>query len=371
MIKSIAIKNFRTHQNTILELTDGVNCLVGGPDSGKTNIIRGLLWALTNRPLGFRFHSDIAQDADTSVKIDFKEDQWIELSKNKKAANYTTSIDKEPLKAIGQDVPDSVSSIANMSELNIQKQLDRHFLICSTPAEVAKVFNRITRLEKIDKTVSLLTTDINSCNKEIKQVSEAIVDLQNQVDAIGDLSEMELECKAMIEYQDQIAEIESNQEVLQDKINSIVFASTSMQKYQGVEKASIGFQAIEKLQDDLQALEEESNDLELFVQALESAAGKYKALEKYIKNISVDYELLQSQLTAIESHQDEIGELQEHITDVERMRQAMTTVRDRRNAELQVYKAFLATIKICPFCDQCKAPLEKHDFNLFLKEFEI
>lgn len=371
MIKSIAIKNFRTHQNTTLELSDGINIVVGFPDSGKTNIIRSLLWVLTNRPLGFRFHSDIAQDTDTSVKIDFKECQWIELSKNKKAANYTTSIDKEALKAIGQEVPDSVSSIANMSELNIQKQLDRHFLICSTPAEVAKVFNRITRLEKIDKTVSLLTTDINSCNKEIKQSSEAIVDLQSQIDAIGDLSEMESECKAMIEYQDQIAEIESNQEALKGKINSIIFASTSMQKYQGVEKASVDFQAIEALQDDLQTLEEESNDLESFIQALESAAGKYKALEKHVKNISVDYELLQSQSKALEDYQDEINELQEHISDVERVHEAMIAVRDRRNAELEAYKAFLATIKICPFCDQCKTPLEKHDFNLFLKEFEI
>ena len=58
MIKSLSIKNYQSHKDSYLEFSEGVNCILGGSDNGKTAIIRAINWIMTNRPLGESFRSN-------------------------------------------------------------------------------------------------------------------------------------------------------------------------------------------------------------------------------------------------------------------------------------------------------------------------
>lgn len=368
MISKISIKNFRTHQDTELNLSNGINVIVGLPDSGKTNIIRSLLWALTNRPSGFRFHSDISKEADTSVRIDFTDKQWIQIVKNKSKGQYFTSIDKEPLKAIGQDVPNSVSDIANMSELNIQRQLDKHFLICSSPAEVAKTFNRITRLEKIDKSVSLLTTDINSQNKNIKSLTEEIQELQVKVDDIGDLKGMEIECRDIIDYENNLKENDKKIGKVSIIISAIESVRDSLDKYKKLPAALKSFEIVEQ---SLIEKKDYDNDMERLSDIVDDLIDRLEKLEatKGIEQALIDYELVQAGSSSVIQYNQDISELEWIVNECEKSEGSMTGFKKALNKGVSEYKAFLSTINICPFCDKCSTPLAEHDFNLFLKGF--
>jgi exonuclease SbcC len=53
MIDHVAIKNFQSHKNTNIDFQrNGVNVIVGTSDQGKSAILRAILWAVNNRPMG-------------------------------------------------------------------------------------------------------------------------------------------------------------------------------------------------------------------------------------------------------------------------------------------------------------------------------
>ena len=52
MITKISIKNIQSHKNSTLELSPGINAIVGSSNNGKSAILRAFYWARYNRPLG-------------------------------------------------------------------------------------------------------------------------------------------------------------------------------------------------------------------------------------------------------------------------------------------------------------------------------
>ena len=52
MIKRIKIENIQSHKETELELSSGINAIVGSSNNGKSAILRAFYWLVYNRPLG-------------------------------------------------------------------------------------------------------------------------------------------------------------------------------------------------------------------------------------------------------------------------------------------------------------------------------
>lgn len=320
MIQKIDIKNFRSHKNTELEFVKGVNCIIGNPDSGKTNIIRAINWVLFNRPLGFRMHSDFVDDP-TNVTIELSDGKVVSFTKSKSRSVYDCN--GEELKAIGSDVPDEVKRILQMSELNIQRQLDKPFLICDSSGEVAKIFNRITRLEKPDKAVSLLTTDINSDNKKLKILVDQKNDLENRLEDLSDVEKMEKEMKKLVlEQQSLISMI--------DEISDLEDDIRTLESYEEFLKSFVSVSELEKVISSLEKVMEEMGELEFAIKEMEMGVELLEGNEK-----QVDY-----------------------------FKKAM-------KVKAKKYKDLLSTITVCPFCAECKEPLEKHNLTDVLKGMEL
>ena len=368
MLKELNIRNFRSHENTKLEFSTGINCIIGNPDSGKTNILRSLAWLLTNRPLGIRMQSDTTTE-DVVVKLEFDNGSWVSLSKNKKWSKYSTYLDEE-LKAIGSDVPDVISSIANMSELNMQRQLDKPFLICSSPSEVAKLFNRITKLEKIDKAVSLLTTDINSENKRIKILESQALELSEKIEEMGDLKEM-------AEDNEDIQELEEKETKLADKSNRLQSLLTLIDLE---EKKIKGFELLHQMEIDSKAAEAifkewsvadaDTEDFEELLKDLKMYGDRLLKSGDTINNIQGEYTTLDALQTVFDSGEDDYNNLEDTIEEISIVGNRVEQRKQALDAKVKEYKLFLKNIDVCPFCDACNTPIEEHDFNLFLKEFQ-
>ena len=165
MIKSVKLHNFRSHENTILEFHPGVNVIYGLGQSGKTNIIRAINWVVRNRPSGFNMHSHFAQDEETSVEL-ILDNGIVNLSKTAKKIVYSIA-HVGSYSYIGGSVPEPITQLLNINEINISNQLDTPFLITDSPGEVGKVINRITKIEQVDSWISKLTTKANATKAKV------------------------------------------------------------------------------------------------------------------------------------------------------------------------------------------------------------
>lgn len=311
MIKKITIENFRSHKKTILELDKGVNCIVGLPDSGKTNIIRAINWVLTNRPLGFRFHSNFT-DNPSSVEIEFEDGKTISLNKAKNKSAYL--LNDNVLEAIGSDVPDEIFRTANIAEHNLQTQMDKPFLICETAGEVAKIFNRISNLEKPDRVIATITTEINTMNKQLKNIMIDQAQIQDDLDSLSNIPKMKRDLKAIEKINEEFEDIKEEERSLKTCIIEIEEAQNIIDGMINITKAKNELLVIEELMVQYESID--TTDLENTIQLIDDTKD---TMQKQINN------------------------------------------HDKLRKE---YQKFLTTIDVCPYCEKCKTPIKNHDLEV-------
>ena len=185
MIKTVQIKNYQGHNNTKIELCEGVNVIVGNNNTGKTAILRALNWLFFNRPSGGKIvNKSAGKTSDVYVGVDFYDGESAYLSKTVKTGKdgkkvvYSSeySANGKKFSGFGNSVPDLVSYTMNMSEINIQDQLSGPFLVASSPGEIARTINRITKLDVSDDYIKSVNSLISSTNKELK----VLVELENK-----------------------------------------------------------------------------------------------------------------------------------------------------------------------------------------------
>jgi len=186
MIKSLSIQNFQSHKDTTLELDKGVNVVVGQSDSGKTAVLRALKWLATNRPSGDAFRS--RWGGDTGMRVELKEGTVITRQRDKR--NNTYGIDDTQLfKALGTDVPESVVTMLNLSNLSWQGQMDSPFLLSSSPGEVARALNEVADLEKIDTTLFNANRMIRENKASLLSKGQEAVQLESELIQYGNVND--------------------------------------------------------------------------------------------------------------------------------------------------------------------------------------
>ena len=192
-ITSVSIQNYQAHKNTTLNFPPGVSAIIGQSDSGKTSILRAMRWVIENRPGGDAFRS--SWGGKTSVKITTGQNV-IERVKDKTTVNtYSLSTGKEELTfaAMGTHVPEEVKNALNINSINAQYQLDRPFLLDSSPGEVAAHFNRIAHLDIIDVGLRNVKSWISGLTKTISIEETRLMELEEEQSQYDYLPAMEKE----------------------------------------------------------------------------------------------------------------------------------------------------------------------------------
>jgi len=181
MIKSLGIGNFQSHKETDLEFSEGVNIIVGPSDSGKSSILRAINWPINNRPSGEAFKSN--WEGETFVDLELDNEVVISREKGKDNLYVISGHEgKEPVefKAFGQGVPDEIKQELQMSEINIQYQLDAPFLLSNSPGEVARYLNNIVKLDKIDSSLSNISKWLRQEQGDLKRGIIYLTELKDQ-----------------------------------------------------------------------------------------------------------------------------------------------------------------------------------------------
>jgi len=258
MIKTINIQNFQSHKETNLELANGVNVIIGRSDTGKSAIIRALRWLIWNRPTGEEFRSTWGERTDVTIEID---EEIIGRIRDKQRNQYELGTPSIVFKALSTDVPEEISKLLNINEINLQQQLDSHFLLSSTPGEVAQHFNRVAHLEKIDSMLKSISGWIRQIEQDIRSSERRQEELEGELKQFDHLDKFEADVE-VLERMDQ-----DLQKKYRDKQQLTTLIKSIEQVGEQIEKASFILKD-ETLVNDVLELYARRNDLNTHRQRL-------------------------------------------------------------------------------------------------------
>jgi exonuclease SbcC len=281
MIKSLTIQNFQSHEKTKLTFSPGVNVVVGSSDAGKTAIIRALRWVVWNRPSGDSIRS--TWGGSTSVKLELSEGKVI---RNKdKSDSYLQTVDgNEELafKAFGTSIPEEISRLLNINEINLQQQLDAPFLLSDSPGEVAQHFNKVARLDKIDLGIQQVNSVIRELTSSIGHIENDISTHQGLLGEFEHLEKFEVEVEVLEEMEKRLNSLRKKEFNLQELISDIEVVNMDIKDKSRILKKEEDILDLLKLYNEKEEAEEERLLLSKVISSINNIKDKLKnAKEKH------------------------------------------------------------------------------------------
>jgi len=201
IIKSVEIKNFQSHEYTLVEFKDGLNTIIGESNSGKTSILRAIRWCLDNEPKGSDFITTGRDDCSVTVMFDDGTSITRQRTRNDSGTydvvgktiqpDGTVSKWTQTYKGFANNLPIEIMNIHQMPKINLTKdicthlnmmsQLDGPFLVTESPQVKAAIIGRLTGTQIIDLGIKETNKKILSNSKTIKTYSQEKTDRENEL----------------------------------------------------------------------------------------------------------------------------------------------------------------------------------------------
>lgn len=345
MIQEIQLTNFQSHASTRMEFEPGVNIIVGQSDCGKSSVLRALRLVVQNKPNGEEYRSHWGGDTEVSVTFDNGT-----VKRGRTNTQNTYQVNKgEILKAFGQDVPSEVAELCNMSDVNIQNQMDSPFLLSESSAEVARHFNKVAKLDTIDSSLSYVNSRTLQHNQQLKDSNKRLKEKQVALEQYDNLEEME---KAILAFE----VLENRADALECQMDIL---STILEKAEvlQVRKTQVpnNQDAIKPIEEVL-ALYQEEHTVKKKISNLTDLGRKLKVLQQtkstYIKLLNSEGDIQK----VLKLHEKYTSASRETIQ-LEKLCNLVTKVKDslktQQNEKLTLETEFKNSFPdICPLCNK-------------------
>jgi len=346
MLKELYYNYFKSHKETRLKLHEGVNVVIGLPDSGKSNLLRGFGWLAFNRPLGYpaKIKPEFSKEDHSKVGVKLinpNVEVWLEKGKEGKYGLH----DQE-FKGFNKDVPDEIKQALNIDEINFSEQIGLPFLLWNTPGEVGKFLNKIMRLDKADTWISTLTTDVNFFNREIKLNEAQSREKEVQIKELKYIKDLEEELIIIEDLAGQYIRLDKDANGLEELLDDYEEVNKEIDNLEEWLKCEDGVNELESLIIRLIKLENEevlineyldvSSAIEskMEIVQLEGELGKVEALAEEFKEKKGEERQLGDLLGLLESYENKIFEYEDQLESL-----------------ILQYKEELEKLGKCPFCD--------------------
>lgn len=205
-ISKLVLNNFQSHEYTEIEFNDGLNIIVGESNNGKTSILRAIMWAIDNQPLGTDFI--MAGKDNCSVRIEYNDGTFIERGRTLKNTGYyeigfideNNNLVTQSYQGFTNAVPIEVANTHQMPKINITKDIETHlnvlsqldgpFLLTESPITKASAIGRITGTHVIDAAIKDSNKSILNNNKAIKIYNQELSEKENELKTLPDIIAM-------------------------------------------------------------------------------------------------------------------------------------------------------------------------------------
>lgn len=199
-IEKIILKNFQSHNYTELDLSRGVNVIVGPSDSGKTAIMRALRWNLFNEPSGVDFVRE--GESEVAVTVRFQDRVEVTRLRSKSKNQYILrKPDEEEIvfEGFGTHVPQEIRETTGIYKvmlddkkslpLNFSDQLEGPFLLQETDAYKAQAIGRMVGVDVLDETMRNTLRDKKQLSTQKDLMESEIEETEKSLEAFQSLDE--------------------------------------------------------------------------------------------------------------------------------------------------------------------------------------
>ena len=215
-LSEIELYNIQKHKHIKLSL-DGINILVGETESGKTSILRGLLWNMKNNTSG---SSIVTNDGSTYCSCTIKLDGHSVVRKWSTTENSYT-IDGKVLTSIRTSVPSEIKELYNIDEVNIQCRRDLPFMLYYKDTECASQFGQMLNIEEIDRATSAINSRVRECANACSTASSNITKLETELNSLSFIDDAEIEIEKISSLRNELSSLHTTYAELDSLYNTI------------------------------------------------------------------------------------------------------------------------------------------------------
>jgi len=270
-INSLTLSNIQSHKKSIFKFHPGINSIIGPSDNGKSVALRALRWIIENKSPGVPFLSHweknekgvltgkgFAQLSTDTHKI--KRKRSTEFNGYMVMNNETGKKDK--YEAIRAGVPDDLVKLFNMSDVNTQWQLDPPFMQppAWTPGKVAEFFNKIVKLESIDKAFKSIAAKKKQNKTNISMASQQLTEAEESLENLNWLPRLERKIDKLEKAEQDLASATAEASVMRELADEYRALRGSIVKK---------YNPLIELEGKIEALEANTADLKVVVEAKE------------------------------------------------------------------------------------------------------
>ena len=281
-LEKIILKNFQSHNYTELDLSRGVNVIVGPSDSGKTAIMRAIRWNLFNEPSGVDFVRE--GESEVSVTVRFQDGIEITRLRGKSKNQYILRQPEEDeviFEGFGTHVPQEIRETTGIYKvmlddkkslpLNFSDQLEGPFLLQETDAYKAQAIGRMVGVDVLDETMRNTLRDKKQLSTQKDLVVSEIEETEKSLEAFQSLDEKLERRDKLTSHLEKLKDLEKRSDEAKRYLDELRHINTERSKVMGV-------------LDDYAHLDEIKDRL----LSLENKAGRYyrdsMLLESYLRN---------------------------------------------------------------------------------------
>lgn len=238
MIRRLRITNFQIHERLDIRMGRRVTSIVGPTDAGKSAIIRALLWVTTNEPEGVDFIREGAEAA--KVELWLKSVKVTRL-RSKSVNEYRLRRDgkTEVFRAFGRKVPDEIKAVLRVDPINVQQQLEPHYWLSASAAEVSRDLNRIVDLGAIDKSLSVITGKVRAAQWKVKLHQENASRAQETVRSLRWVREARRLLEVVDGITDEIETMEQDAQALSQALEDVEAAQDAVSRAKRTRSAGV------------------------------------------------------------------------------------------------------------------------------------
>lgn len=215
---SILIKNFQAHESLKFSFDKNVTSIVGETDSGKSSIVRAISWVLCNDRRGTSFIRHGADQCLVKIKFIGSDGEKHIVGRRRSRSQVNEYIlDDKILKGFKNEVPEQIQTLTGIQDHNIQKQIDIHFWVHLSPAEISRRMNKIVDMDALDRYRKRANSGLTESKGALKYEKESLESLESKKEEMRlktarvkrfsemrergrELSELETEISALEEY---------------------------------------------------------------------------------------------------------------------------------------------------------------------------
>ena len=209
MIDKIRIQGFQKHKDPVDFDLGRMTTFVGASDSGKSAVLRALIWVMTNQPRGNGFINNEVNVCKVGIRA---EGEVVVREKGGKNSYLVSNVE---YKSFGMGIPNELDSLLHTSPASIQRQMDPPFWLTLSPKQLATEFNKICNFELLDDVQKKCKSGLRVVEKELASNKTLQEDTTDQMAELAYRPEVE-------QYSAEVQSVSKQLEEMDDLMSSMM-----------------------------------------------------------------------------------------------------------------------------------------------------